>query len=328
MGRALRTVRDEDVGTEVEPQGDWALGVDVGGTRTKFASLRSDGTEGPAVTEETVTSSLPALLESVSRAARRLAGRLPGAWGNIRGVGVGVPGHVAGCEVSLVWPELSFLEGDRLQGQLEQVLEKPVVLENDARVVALGEAVLGRHPKSARMLSITLGTGIGVAFLIDRRFQEPTSITHMAGHLPSPRRSQRCFCGLPSCQEPVLSGRRVMRDAARLKLGDVRDLFGTTPTEPRHTQAVNDYLTDLATSLNSYVNIYAPDLIVLGGGVGAHLGQYVAQLRRAVVAAPAKDFCLDIRVSQLGERAGSLGAASLFTPAGRTAPNDSYRRHK
>ena len=319
-------MNDSDVATEVASRGGWALGVDVGGTRTKYASLHQDGTEGPALTENTVTSGLPAFLEAVSRAAHHLADQLPGAWGDVRGIAVGVPGHVSGRAVSMVWPEMSFLEGDSLWGLLEEKLEKPVVLENDARVVGIGEARLGGHPRSARVLSLTLGTGIGVAFLVHGRFQEETSITHMAGHLATTRRSPKCFCGVPNCQEPLLSGRRLVRDAARLGLADVSELLGPAPIGPRHATAVSNYLGDLSTSLNGYVHIYAPDLIVLGGGVGAHLGHHLAALHRAVVAKPTNDFCLEIRVSQLGERAGSLGAASLFTPADGTAPTDNDRR--
>jgi glucokinase len=76
--------------------------------------------------------------------------------------------------------------------------------------------------------------------------------------------------------------------------------------------AVQQMVDDLALGLCVYINLYAPDTIVLGGGLAHGLRRYLPALRRGLVTSPFAGYQVALRVSRLGERAGVYGAASLW----------------
>jgi glucokinase len=95
-----------------------------------------------------------------------------------------------------VWESIAFIEGSTLRSALQEELGFPIRMDNDGRAAAMGEAFIGGHVllgvgrptsgmgMSRRLLSLTLGTGVGVAMVVDGRLLEKNSISHLAGHIP------------------------------------------------------------------------------------------------------------------------------------------------
>ncbi|GAA3227288.1 ROK family protein [Dactylosporangium siamense] len=280
------------------------VGVDVGGTRTKLALI--DPEPGLVLSEAvhpTITEGREAFLTGLAGHVRQLAGSAGVDTGAVRGVGIGLPGFVLDDLVDLVWPELAFLEGTTLRAEAEDALGLPVVFDNDARVVALGEARHGGHP-GTRLLSLTIGTGLGVALVVDGRLQERGSLTHLAGHLPVRPGARPCFCGFAGCLESLVCAGRLTDETG---LPDAATVLATAGSP-----AVAGWLADLATGLNAYAHLYAPDVVVIGGGLSRGLAPHLPALADALFAQPYHGYTVELRRTDLAERAGSLGAAALL----------------
>jgi glucokinase len=183
------------------------LGVDIGGTRTKLGLVGMPEARILAVVSRpTVLSSLDELLGGLDRALNELCRQSGVDRNNVAAAGIGLPGCVLGDQVSLLWPSMGFMEGSGFRPAAEARLGLPVRMDNDARLIALAEAVVGAGGKARRLLSLTLGTGIGIGLVVDGALQEKTAINHMAGHILIHPGARSCYCRLSGCLESLVSG--------------------------------------------------------------------------------------------------------------------------
>jgi glucokinase len=300
------------------------LSVDIGGTRTKYGLVDPKAGKITAmIVRPTETAGLSEFLVAVAAASDALCSRAGISRRGIVAAGLGVPGFVSGDHVSLVWDSLSFLEGTHLRGALEKELGLPVRMDNDARTIALGEARWGRHGNPHRMLSLTLGTGVGFGFTVGGRLQEMSAVNHLAGHILIRPGARPCFCGFSGCLESLVNFTALeerFRDLCR-KQPDVRCDFNadaegifsaTVAGHPLALQAVRTLLEDLTAGLNVYINLFAPDVFVLGGGLSKGLKPFLSEIHAGLVAKPFDTYKVRVSISRLGERAGIYGAASLW----------------
>jgi glucokinase len=299
------------------------LSIDIGGTRTKYGLVDLPaGQVKAAVVRPTVTSGLAPLIEAVHDTLDELCERAQIPRSAVQAIGVGIPGFVDGDHVSLVWHSLSFLEGNHLRRSFEDRLGLPTRYDNDARLVALGEAHYGKHGRAGRLLSLTLGTGIGFGFVVDGQLQEKCSANHLAGHILIRPGARPCFCGLSGCLESLVCASALAEGYTRLCQAhpevdcifplDAKGILAAAPAgSPMAQQAVQAWLADLCAGLSIYVNLYAPEVIVLGGGLSRGLTPYIDVIHQGIVTKPFDRYRVRVEISRLGERAGILGAASL-----------------
>ena len=305
------------------------FGMDIGGTRTKYGIVDlSKHQVLVSQTQLTETGGQAAFVGAAGKAARELSGRVGLHLDEINAGGVGVPGYVDGDQVSLVWESIAFIEGTALRSALQEELGFPIRLDNDGRAAAMGEAYFGGYTVDSkvgpprRLLSMTLGTGVGVALVVDGRLLEKSSISHLAGHIPIRPGGGPCFCGFSGCLESLASGPGLVRNFAHFS--QVRPGGGQTQLDARgifdlairgHSeanQAVKQLLDDLIVGLNAYIFLYGPDVIVLGGGLSNSLSPWLPVIRQGVFACPYDGYQVKVSVSNLGEQAGLYGAASLW----------------
>ena len=199
-------------------------------------------------------------------------------------------------------------------------LSLPCRIDNDARVVALGEQRYGAARGKRRAIALTLGTGVGFGMVVDGRFTSANPVEHMAGHVTVRDSGERCYCGRFGCLETLASATGLVRAMEK------KDLFGRgkKPWSPEAIFAAQDagdalagevvdqFLSDLAAGLDNYLFLYAPDVIVLGGGLTNGLTPHLGTLRDQISAAPFKSYRVEIVLSELKERSGILGSAALF----------------
>jgi glucokinase len=311
------------------------FGMDIGGTRTKYGLVDlSTHQLIIQLTQSTETGGQAAFVRAAGQAARELSRQAGLRIGEIKAGGVGVPGYVDGDQVSLVWESLAFIEGVALRSVLQEELGFPVRLDNDGRAAAVGEAYFGGHaPPGAgcpasevgpprRLLSLTLGTGLGVALVVDGRLLEKSSINHLAGHIPIRPGAAECFCGFSGCLESLVGVPALVRNFARFNQEkevaaqarvDARGIFELAEGgHPAANQAVRQLLDDLVVGLNAYIYLYGPDVIVLGGGLANSLNAWLPVIRQGLFACPFDGYQVKVSLSTLGEQAGLLGAASLW----------------
>ncbi len=326
----------------------WVFGMDIGGTRTKYGLVNLVEQRIIASQSQlTETGGQVAFVQAAGTAARALTRQAGLRIADIRAGGVGVPGYVDGDQVSLVWESIAFIEGAGLRPALEEELGFPIRMDNDGRAVALGEAYFGGHAPSLlghappvwgqtlaglgrpaggacqprRLLSLTLGTGVGVALVVDGRLLEKSSINHLAGHIPIRPGGGPCFCGFSGCLESLVGGPGLVRNFARFSLEksgggqalDAREIFELAGQgHLAATQAVTQLVDDLIVGLNAYIFLYGPDVIVLGGGLSNSLGPWLPVIRQGVFAHPYDGYQVTVNLSTLGEQAGLYGAAALW----------------
>jgi glucokinase len=308
------------------------FGMDVGGTRTKYGLI--DLNQREIVAQRvlpTQTTGREAFIRAARQALEEPCQEIGVPRTEVMASGVGVPGYVDENGISMVWETLAFMEVAGFEHALAEGLELPLRTENDARVVALGEDHFGGYTaltgRPRRLLSLTLGTGLGVSLVVEGCLQEASSITHLAGHIPIRLGAGPCFCGFSGCLESLVGASGLVRNFRQAS-----GTAGHSPPEAQQIfqlahagnaaarQAVRQVCEDLVTGLNAYIFLYAPDGIVLGGGLALGLADWLPSIRAGLFAQPHKGYRVTVLTSRLRELAGLYGAASLWDE-GRGAGN-------
>ncbi|WPP50541.1 ROK family protein [Catalinimonas niigatensis] len=300
-----------------------AIGIDIGGTRTKIGLvdlLKGEVLETLiAPTEKTDALQFLAHIGSATDTFKKKASALGAI---IRGIGVGVPSFVFDNGlVDSTYGFLEFMEDYPLVSLIEERCSLPCRADNDARAVALGEALYGKGKGYSRVLVLTLGTGLGLGFTVDRKFQDKLPYAHMGGHMRIGSKGISCYCGKQDCLESLVSGTGLREAAIRMDWEkkyphlplNVETIFQSEQQgNPDAARLVADFLAYLKIGIDNYINLFAPDIIIIGGGVGKGMSPYLPQLSFTDFLKPYKSYLVTIALSELEEHAGILGSAALF----------------
>lgn len=301
----------------------YAIGIDIGGTRTKIGlvNLRTGQVEDILITP-TETKDGARFLELIGKAISQLKAKAEAEQTPLAGVGIGVPGFVfENGVVDSTYGFLDFMEDYPLTSYIEQQHNLPCLLDNDARVVALGEARYGQGKGYNRVLVLTLGTGLGLGFTINGKLDGPLPFAHMGGHITITNNDTVCYCGKTGCLESLVSSTGLIQIASRngwpLTYPDLPLTAETIFNQKKAGNSdaaliVQEYIGYLKTGIDNYVNLYAPDVIVLGGGIAKGLQNETSQLHNPLLLNPFKAYKTRIAISALEEEAGILGSAALF----------------
>ncbi len=309
------------------------LGIDVGGTLVKFATVDARGRVlGRGVLETPARSTPREALRAVAVAAQTL----PGGRG-VAAVGLACAGLVDRRGRLGPSPNLPGWAGTPLATVARRAFGVPVHVENDATAAAWGEYAVARRGRPAAMVLVTLGTGIGGGFVADGRLlRGATGWAGEFGHVTVDPRGPRCRCGNRGCLEAYAGGWALVRSARR-RLRERRGrVLGRTVSAARiDPRAIADaarrgdalargVLAEAADALGvacaSLVNAFAPDRIVFGGGVSAAFDLLEPRVRagidrRAFAPAAAR---VKLERARMGNDAAVVGAAMLARPATRT----------
>jgi glucokinase len=300
-----------------------AIGIDVGGTRTKIGlvNLATGQVEAMHITP-TETKSSARFLHLIGKAISQLKAEAIASESVLVGVGIGVPGFVsADGIVDSTYGFLNFMEDYPLARYVQEEHELPCRIDNDARVVALGEALYGQGRGYGRVLVLTLGTGLGLGFTINGKLDGTLPFAHMGGHMTITTNDTVCYCGKMGCLESLVSASGIDRLATQAGWArkypalpqTAETIFAQKQAGNPDAEAIVDaYIGYLKTGIDNYVNLYAPDLIVLGGGIAKGLKNELDRLRTPTLLNPFKAYKTAVVVSELEEQAGILGSAALF----------------
>lgn len=298
--------------------GRFAVGVDIGGTRTKSGLVDLlNGTVVGIEVAPTETDDADRFLASLRDSCNRLLQKAGVHYADAAGIGIGVPGFTRGGVVESTWGFLTFMEEYPLERAVEDALPLLCRIDNDARLVALGEALYGAAKGAGRSITLTLGTGVGFGLVADGAFATEAPIDHMAGHIAVRSDGRQCYCGRRGCLESLVSatGLRAAMSDSTGRAWATEEIFAAAASgDDTATAVVDQFLDDLSSGLNSFIWVHAPDIVVLAGGVSLALASYLPRLQRSLVAAPFRACHPELRLSRLQEEAGILGSAALFIP--------------
>jgi glucokinase len=290
------------------------IGVDLGGTKILAGVVTSEGVVERHRELPTPLESQGALIDGLERGVREVLD------GDVAAVGIGIPsrvdqktGRVEGKAVNVP------LGGIELPRIMSERLGLPVAIENDANAATLAEFVAGagRHVQSLVML--TLGTGCGGGAVLDgvlfRGWAE-------FGHMVIVEGGEPCFgsCTGHGHLEAYVSGSAATRDAQRAfgPAADSHRLVRLAQEGDREAVAVLDRIgRHLGTGIGSLVNLFDPELVVVGGGFAA-AGDFIlgpaAEVARVEALDPANERIHVVR-AELGTMAGLIGAGLVALEA-------------
>lgn len=236
------------------------------------------------------------------------------------GAGVGVPGTVdrkngiVRYSNNIQWEQVLVAE------EIGKVLPIPVKIANDADCAALGEAAAGAGRGWQDIVMLTLGTGVGGGVILDGEIYEGKGIGGSElGHMVIVEDGESCTCGRRGCLEAYASAAALVRNAKR-KMGDKeltpKEIFALAENgDEAARKIVEDYRKKLATGIINIVNIFRPQLVLIGGGISAQGENLLAPLREIVrteAFGGNKGEVPEIEMAALGNDAGMIGAASLL----------------
>lgn len=294
------------------------IGVDVGGTKIECIALAGTGdvlartrVAAPRGDYDTTLRAIAALVADVERAAGRRGS-----------VGVGIPGTISTATGLVKNANSTWLIGRPFGADLSRVLGRAVRFANDANCFALSEASDGAGAGARTVFGVIAGTGTGGGLVVNGEvIVGANAIAGEWGHnpMPWPRPGEwpgpSCYCGRTGCIETFLSGPGLARDFARATRQEIPAPEIVARAEAGDLAAalcLDRYEDRFARALASVVNVFDPDVIVLGGGMSN-----VDRLYAAIPARwPAFVFS-DVVATRLvkaahGDSSGVRGAAWLW----------------
>lgn len=249
------------------------LGIDLGGSKTEIIALSQSGETLLRDRVTTVRDDYPATLATV----RQLVEQAEKMLGRQGSVGIGTPGAVSPHSGLLKNANSTWLNGKPLQKDLEQTLQRPVRLANDANCFALSESMDGAARDANVVFGVIIGTGTGAGIVVDKKILVGcNAIAGEWGHNPVPWPNAeevpgpRCYCGQRGCIEMFLSGPGMANDfytMTGMQLSAARIARLAQQDDENARIVISRYEQRLAKCLASIINVLDPDVIVLGGGM-------------------------------------------------------------
>ncbi|GAA1354923.1 ROK family transcriptional regulator [Arthrobacter rhombi] len=306
-----------------------AVGIDFGRRhlRVVFSSLNYQ-----IVAEKTVILPLGHHAEEGIAAAAHLISELLTSKGlapsALIGAGVGIPGPIdrrtGTVAQGAILPEWV---GINIQERLEETLDLPVVVDNDANLGALAEVTWGPHNGLENLIFIKIGSGIGAGLIINGSpYYGNVGITGEIGHATVQEHGSVCRCGNRGCLETVASTTVMINLLARS--GQAPETAEDVVSQAADgssavLRVVDDAGMAVGQELGNIANLLNPEVIVVGGPL-AGLGDLLLDpIRRGLLrhAVPVVGESTALVMSSLGNRAEALGAAALaFQHVGIRAP--------
>jgi glucokinase len=296
------------------------LALDIGGTKLAAGVVDGTGEVHSFVVVPTQRDEGPdAVLHRLWDLGRRAVEESGVAWAELGAVGIGCGGPLdAAAGVLIAPPHLPGWHDIPIAALAAEAYELPVVLENDATAAAAGEHRWGAGKGSANMVYLTISTGVGGGVVIDGRlYRGACGNGGELGHVTVDWHGRRCrSCGRLGCLEAYVSGTSIAERAreAGLDVASAEELAASAAANDALAARVWDETVEaLACGVVSIVNLFEPELLVLGGGVTRSGDQLFVPLREQVAAAamkPAGDVAR-IVPSAFGDLVGVVGAAAI-----------------
>ncbi len=311
----------------------YCVGIDLGGTNIAVGVV-NENYEIVARAQAKTNCPRPAedILADMAVTARKAVEEAGLTMEDVEWVGVGTPGSVNQDTGDIIYSNNLDFHDVPMRRILGEALGVPVYVENDANAAAYGEFVAGAAQGVRNALMITLGTGVGGGIIIDNKIYSGTN--HAAGelgHMVVEKGGWQCTCGRRGCIEAYASATGLIRMtkeameadrssklweiAGSLDKVDGKTAFdGMRAGDAAGKAVVDKYISYLGTGLANYVNIFQPEILVIGGGICKEGETLLAPLRdilnQETYMVKEEGKCRLMK-AQLGNDAGIIGAAFL-----------------
>jgi glucokinase len=309
------------------------IGIDLGGTNIAVGLVDESGKilhkdsvptlrERPA--EDVIKDMAMLVLKVIKDSSKDVS--------DIKSIGIGCPG-VANNETGvIVFACNLYFRNVAVREQMKKYIDLPVILDNDANCAGLAEAVAGAAKGLKHSITVTLGTGVGGGVVIDGKiFNGFNYSAPELGHSVIVIDGEQCTCGRKGCWETYASATGLIRQTKKameenpdslinkliggdLSKVDAKVAFDAAKAGDATAQKVVDqYIRYIAVGLSNLINTFAPEVIVIGGGISKE-GEYLLKPLRDIVYNEVyfkEEPQTRIVKAQMGNDAGIVGAALL-----------------
>lgn len=311
------------------------IGIDLGGTNIAAGLVNEEGKLLNCLSVPTKSGrSAAEIVKDMASLAKKAAEEGNVSWEEIEAVGIGVPG-TANRDTGVVEyaNNLGFYDEPIVSMMEKELPGKDIRFDNDANAAAWGEFVAGGGKGFQSMLAVTLGTGIGGGIILDGKlFHGVNYAAGEFGHFTIDRNGNTCNCGRKGCFETYASATALVsqtRAAMEKNPGSLlwqlcggsldkvegRTLFdGVRQKDETAIAVLEQYVEYLAAGLVDLINIFQPELILIGGGI-SKAGDLLLKPIQAVI--DQEDYARSagkrtrLAVAALDNDAGIIGAALL-----------------
>lgn len=307
------------------------IGVDLGGTAIKVGICSEEGKllqtyEGPTEADKGAET----LIDNIERYVRHIVEQSEFDWEQVKGIGAGVAGFTNVREGIIILAPNVGLRDFHIRKILEDRLGKPVMIDNDANVAALGEAWGGAGAGIDNCVCYTLGTGVGGGIIINGKiYQGFSGLAGELGHISvvPDLEAIQCGCGKMGCLETVSSATGIIRmgkdavargERTTLSLVEkitAKDVFDAAKAgDEVSIRIVNRAAYYIGKSLAAVALVLNPELVIIGGGVSKAGDILFDEIRSVFAQLTPEPTQAGLRIvpAVLGNDAGIVGAAGLF----------------
>ena len=307
-------------------------GVDVGGMSIKCCLATEEGKiliKDSFVTKEGITCA--DMAESTASFLKALAAKAGIAEKDIAAVGMGTPGTVDGKKGVIVYSNNIKLEKAPIVKEMKKYLSCPIFVDNDANAAALGEVLFGAAKGLNDVVMITLGTGVGTGIIANgKMITGKGGAGAEGGHSVIRIGGEKCSCGNRGCFEAYASASALLRqteemvrrrpDSLLARLWQEKGRSGIVPFDaakagdPAGVAVIRRYVNYVATGLQGMVNIFRPDVVLIGGGISNQGDYFIKKVSRKlnrIVFGAGINPKVKVKAAELRNDAGLLGALAL-----------------
>ncbi len=315
----------------LNPEARYVLGIDMGRFATRISILNLNrqtlSSDGIIVSELENDENI---VDKIYQKSRELIANTGIDYRKLIGVGVAFPGLIdSKSGMSQTYKNFS----DRpLYKFFEDKFDLPVFVDNDARVMALGESYFGLAQGKENVLCLNIGAGIGLGMILNGKLYRGNSgFAGEFGHFEVEPEGKLCICGKRGCLETVASGSAIAKRAQiGMANGMISILARLTDNNPdridaetvvKAAQLEDQYAIGLLSEMGEQlgkgvavlINIFNPEIIILGGKIGMAENYIIDPLQLSLNKYAISRIKRDCQIvtSKLREKSALLGAFAL-----------------
>lgn len=312
-------------------ESNWAIGIDIGGTKIHVACIDVKGNIlKEAVISTRVSEGESVIISDIVEVVRSLLKACSGSLPDPKGIGIGMAGQIE-AKTGLIFfaPNLHW-RNVPLKQKLENILELPVEITNDVRASTLAEWHFGEGQGCSNFVCLFIGTGIGGGIVSNGQLITGSSnCAGELGHITVNTNGYPCTCGNKGCFEAYAGGWGIAANTKNyLKahpdvmnpFGDIESITASRVIAHYHqgdalsTMMINEVKEALIAGGITIVNALNPQKLILGGGVLEGLPEIVKWLnigiRQRALSSAVRT--LEIVPAKLSRNAGVIGAGAMM----------------
>lgn len=308
------------------------IGVDLGGTNIAVGIVDKEGKILAKKSVKTLADRpFDEIVADMAKCILDLLAEQGMTENDIVSIGIGCPGNLDTENGRLVYAN-NFKNGTDipLRKLMQQHINKPVYLGNDANVAALGETISGAAKGVKNAVMITLGTGVGGGIIIDGKIYEgQNSAGAEMGHVCIVKDGEHCSCGRNGCWEAYASVTALIRQTKEAMKAHPESKMNETPIDEVNGRTAFDamragdaaakdvcdrYIEYIAEGLVDIVNVFRPETLIIGGGICKEGDTLLVPIKNFInkyAYGGSLNPEQHIEIAKLGNDAGIIGAALI-----------------